>query len=243
MNPQPHVSTRPVPGCASLALQAHPSTSRQVIHLGGHPLDTLPSRLRLRAGKELAVPRALAQPHVLLTGLATCRRPGDAPEALELLQPGDLVGLENFQRRSGEQRIQALADCELAPLRRMSDAEWRELLLHALISRQGRPGLASLRVGAVGERVRRLLLMLAPSGGSDGPSEDGAALCELPALATLAAITASTHETVCRVVSHLRRHGLLEDAGDRKVRLMADLQLSSGELPGGATSSRSRGKA
>ncbi|MGY0195191.1 hypothetical protein ACWA7J_08950 [Leptothrix sp. BB-4] len=193
----------------------------------------LPTRVFLAAGHELDTFRALALPHVVLSGVALSRRPSDAPEDLQLLQRGDLVGLDALQRRAGERRIHALVDCELAPLRRMNDAEWRELLLHALLRRESQPGLASLRVGTVGERVRRMLLLL-------GDAVEGPAVLELPPLATIAAVTASTHETACRVVSHFRRTGLIEDAGPRRVRLMPGLQLSAGELPGGVTRSRTR---
>ena len=201
----------------------------------GHAMsEHLPSRQFLRAGEELDAWRVLSVPHVVLSGVAISRRLIDEPEDLQLLQPGDLVGLETFQRRLSERRIQALIDCELAPLRRMSDAEWRELLLHALLRRETQPGLAALRVGPVGERVRRMLLLLGNAG------LDSAQELELPSLASIAAVTASTNETVCRVVSHFRRSGLLQDAGPRRVRLMPGLQLAAGELPGGVTRSRSR---
>jgi CRP-like cAMP-binding protein len=206
---------------------------------GFHPSEHLPTRQFLQAGEEIDSLRALSVPHVLLSGVAISRRTIDEPEELQLLQPGDLVGLETFQRRHGERRIQALIDCELAPLRRMSDAEWRELLLHALLRRESRPGLASLRVGPVGERVRRMLLLLE---GAAGQASDVRNVLELPPLASIAAVTASTNETVCRVVSHFRRSGLLDDAGNRKVRLMPGLQLSAGELPVGVTRSRTRSK-
>ena len=102
----------------------------------GHAMsEHLPSRQFLRAGEELDAWRVLSVPHVVLSGVAISRRLIDEPEDLQLLQPGDLVGLETFQRRLSERSIQALIDCELAPLRRMSDAEWRELLLHALLRR------------------------------------------------------------------------------------------------------------
>lgn len=215
---------------------------------GGHgfqPSEHLPGRQFLRAGEEIDALRALSVPHLLLSGVAISRRTIDEPEELQLLQPGDLVGLETFQLRAGERRIQALIDCELAPLRRMSDAEWRELLLHALLRRESRPGLASLRVGPVGERVRRMLLLLEGAGagsvGTGRGSIDAHSVLELPPLASIAAVTASTNETVCRVVSHFRRSGLLEDAGNRKVRLMPGLQLSAGELPVGVTRSKTRG--
>jgi CRP-like cAMP-binding protein len=203
-------------------------------HPGTRTTEHLPTRQFLHAGDEIDALRVLAVPHVLLSGVAISRRLIDAPEELQLLQPGDLVGLETFQLRAGERRIQALIDCELAPLRRMSDAEWRELLLHALLRRESRPGLASLRVGPVSERVRRLLLLLSGAGLSERD------VLELPPLASIAAVTASTNETVCRVVSHFRRSGLIEDAGSRKVRLTAGLQLSAGELPAGLTRSKSR---
>lgn len=206
--------------------------------------EHLPTRQFLRAGEELDLSRALSVPHLLLSGMAISRRPVDEPEELQLLQPGDLLGLETFQLRAGERRLVALVDCEFAPLRRMSDAEWRELLLHAMLRRESRPGLASLRVGTVGERVRRLLLLLSQA--VDGQAvaalaaDPAGCVVELPPLASIAAVTASTNETVCRVVSHFRRSGLLVDVGSRKVRLMPGLQLSAGELPVGVTRSRTR---
>lgn len=166
-----------------------------------------------------------------MSGLAISQRPADPPEDLQLVQRGDLVGLGALQRQSGERRLLALVDCELAPLRRMNDAEWRELLLHALLRRDAQPGLAALRVGPVGERVRRLLLLL-------GDAVDGADLLVLPSLATMSCLTATTHESVCRVISHFKRTGLLAEAGKREVRLMPGLQLAAGELPGGVTRSR-----
>ncbi|RZS56890.1 helix-turn-helix domain-containing protein [Sphaerotilus mobilis] len=247
MNPL-HVSSRPLHGLASASLHGQHGQYSQYgqanTRSGGYASpapERLPARVFLRAGEDVDGLRSLTLPHVLLSGHAISRRPIDEPEDLQLLQPGDLVGLESFQMRVGERRIQALTDCELAPLRRMSDAEWRELLLHALLRRDTQAGLAHLRVGSVGERVRRLLLLLT---GCSGPGsrltdEEPVAL-ELPSLATIAAITASTNETVCRVVSHFRRTGLLEDVGNRKVRLMPGLLLSAGELPGGVTRSRTR---
>ncbi|MDP4299686.1 helix-turn-helix domain-containing protein [Leptothrix discophora] len=197
----------------------------------------------LQAGQEIDTFRTLVLPHVLVSGVAISRRPVDPHEDLQLLQPGDLIGLETFQVRPGERRVLALVDCELAPLRRMSDTEWRELLLHALLRRQSEPGLAGLRVGPVGERVRRLLLLLAQAGQPAPPTDGALATCELPPLTLMAAITGSTQETVCRVVSGLRKLGLLEEAGGRRLRLMPGLRLSAGELPGKASKRRAKAAA
>ncbi|ACB34264.1 putative transcriptional regulator, Crp/Fnr family [Leptothrix cholodnii SP-6] len=214
-------------------------------HQPDFPSPPRPMRRDYERGEQVLRAGGSAVPCVLISGALRIDRPGSGPENLQLAWPGDLVGLEALHGWSPTCDVRALVDSEIAPLRRMSDTEWRDVLLNALLRRQSQgASLGKVRAGSASERVRRLLLMLA--GVDEGATASRAGdtqepiVCELPSLADMSAVTMTASETVSRVVSSLRRSGLLADHGHRRVRLASGLLLEGGELPVGMTRSRIR---
>jgi CRP-like cAMP-binding protein len=237
-------------GQASLPHATHPFTSHPHGHHGAQPSTGAPSGADLGGSArrhcergDLVFPSGTpVMPSLIVRGACRIDRPGADDDDLQLALPGDLLGLEALHAWSPRGTVRALVDTVVMPLRRLSDAEWRDLLLHALLRRQAQgASLARVRAGTASERVRRVLLLLAGvDDHADPTAQDECSLpdCELPSLLDLSALTATAPETVSRVVSSMRRAGLITDTGPRRVRLGAGLLLTAGELPGGMTRSR-----
>ena len=64
--------------------------------------------------------------------------------------------------------------------------------------------------------------------------------CELPRLSDMAALTDIAPETVSRVISSMRRTGMIAREAGRRVRLSTQLVYVAGEMPRGMTRSRTR---
>lgn len=235
------------------SLRAHPSHGHAAAPFGDHAApvstDLSPTGSTGRSPQrhcdrgDLVFPSGVSvAPCVIVSGACRIDRSGAEADDLQLALPGDLLGLESLHGWSPRCSVRALVDTVVTPLRRMSDAEWRELLLNALLRRQSQGcSLARVRAGMATERVRRVLLLLAGVADHVTPADivgRGLPDCELPSLQDLSVLTAIAPETVSRVMSSLRRAGLIGDAGPRRVRLDAGLLLAAGELPGGKTRSR-----
>jgi hypothetical protein len=189
----------------------------------------------------------LAVPCRVISGAVRIDSPGDEPESMQIAWAGDLIGLEALQVRAPVCDVRALVGTVVERLAPMSDAQWCVLLLNELLKRQSPDGgLGQLRCGRISERLRRMLLLLAGRGQAvEGePTElQRPILCELPRLAEMAAIAATSAESVSRVVSNLRRAGLIEKQLDHRVELSTAFLLSDAELPDGLTCSRARAEA
>lgn len=176
-------------------------------------------------------------PWVLIEGLALIE-PRDGPDHIAFLAlPGDLLGVENLASRPSRSRVRALVPCVAAELQGCQPEGWNRLLIDSVLSLHQRlHETARLVQGPVGERVRSLLRYLCGSGSAEGP--DGCRRCELPVLADLAALLNTSPETISRVLSQLRRAGLIHATGsDREFRISPEL-LEGAPLPERLTRSR-----
>lgn len=185
----------------------------------------------------------MLMPSVVVSGALRINQPGDDPDHLQLALPGDLIGLEALHAWTLGCDVYAVVDTVIATLRPMSDAQWRETLVNALLRHQSQgTSLGHVRAGSAAQRVCRLLLKLANHGRGMQDQVDlrEPVLCQLPTLVDMAAITSTAAETVSRVISSLRRFRLIEDQGNHLVRLNPGLLHGSSRLPGGMTRSRSR---
>jgi CRP-like cAMP-binding protein len=168
-----------------------------------------------RAGTRIYAAGTPGQAWRVLSGSVRLDRPGDAGQApmfANLAVEGDVIGAETllFQRYTFE--ATALADCVLAPWPEGRGAPARASLLAALTASERRSAeVVALRCGQAVDRVVRLLRLIA--GGQ--PQLAGASL---PARRDMAEITALTTETVSRIISRLRRSGVLPASARRRGR-------------------------
>jgi CRP-like cAMP-binding protein len=126
----------------------------------------------------------------------------DGATPVGLAVAGDLIGVERLLGQGQNLQVRAMTPCRL---RREphQDASRHLQLLGSLITQSRRhcAELMHLRSGTATERVKRLLLLLADSGGSGS--------CELPPLKEMASLVDSAPETVSRVIGNLRRLDVL----------------------------------
>ena len=163
--------------------------------------------------------------YVMATGRAKASRtaPTGQEVVVDLLAPGALVGgLQAAGHARYEETVRALTTtCAL----RIDVADFRELLTQhpaialrvidetAALLAQARRAVTDQATTPVAQRVAGTLLRLADTFGQDRAS--GATLLELPlSRADLAGMTGSTPESVSRVMSRLRREGVI-DSGRR----------------------------
>jgi len=175
-------------------------------------------------------------PWMLIEGLALIE-PRDGPDHIAFLAlPGDLLGVENLAGQPSRCRIRALVPCVAAELQGCQPEGWSRLLIDSVLSLHQRlHETARLVQGPVGERVRSLLRYLCGSGRTD---PEGGLRCELPVLADLAVLLNTSPETISRVLSQLRRAGLIHATGlDREFRISPEL-LEGAALPERLTRSR-----
>lgn len=192
-------------------------------------------------------PGRFMTPFLIVSGALRVDAPGSDDSTVRLALPGDLLGLEQLSGRPQSCYGRAIVETIVAPVGPMPDSAWRELLVRRLLVQQAHVAqLGRLRYGPAPERIRALLLALTGWLGPDarrlsGPSpvpEAVLPVCELPRLNDMASITDTTPETVSRVVSSMRRSGLIEAAGARRVRLSEALVQAACALPKGMTRSR-----
>ena len=206
-----------------------------------------PAHERHARGKLIFRPGRFITPFLVVDGAVRIDHPASDDSTVLLALPGDLLGLEQLQGRPQSTFGRAIVETIIAPLGPMPDALWRELLVNRLIVRQEHAAqLGRLRHGPAPERVRALLLLLAGRA-TYGPFKSNAPLpqhdlmgCELPRLSDMAALTDTAPETVSRVISSMRRTGLVIREAGRRVRLSPNLVYVAGEMPRGMTRSRVR---
>lgn len=130
--------------------------------------------------------------------------PDGDPMFANLAVEGDIIGAETLMFQHYTFEATALADCVLVPWPEGEAAPAGESLLAALTTSETRAAdVVALRCGQAMERVTRLLSLLT------GGREPQLASMPLPSRRDMAEITALTTETVSRVVSQLRRAGML----------------------------------
>jgi len=135
-----------------------------------------------------------------------------APDSLRFIRlalPGDILGLEQLAGEREPDVARAITKVSLTQLYIQDDHELAQLFRDALIRHHRRcRETASLRIGTVEERVRRLLLLIA-YGKDDFQSI--ARLLTIPSLVNIASIINAAPETVSRIVSGLRESGFLQE--------------------------------
>jgi CRP-like cAMP-binding protein len=150
--------------------------------------------------------------------------------------PGEPFGTEAWFDRPQSCGAAALTDCVLRAMPRPDANALADCLGRAMEQRIRRSGdIAALRHGSASERVRRLLLMLAPNRADSGPI-DGATDHALPRLKDIATIVDAAPETVSRVLSCLRRSRVLQ-ARHAQFARFDPVTLKHYQLPGGMTRS------
>lgn len=130
---------------------------------------------------------------------------------------GDVIGAEILLFGCYTFTATALADCTLSPWPEGCAVQAGDSLLHTLAKNERRAAdVIALRCGQAADRVRRLVMLLAQQRdetvacglvNSATPSTEWQVT--LPARQDMAEITALTLETVSRMVSQLRRAGIL----------------------------------
>ena len=208
-----------------------------------------PAHERHARGALIFRPGRFVTPFLIVDGAIRLDHPTADDSTVLLALPGDLLGLEQLHGRPQSTFGRAIVDTIIAPLGPMPDAAWRELLVNRLIVRQEHAAqLGRLRFGPAPERIRALLLLLAgratygPLRSTQQPTgaEDDRMSCELPRLSDMAALTDIAPETVSRVISSMRRTGMIAREAGRRVRLSTQLVYVAGEMPRGMTRSRTR---
>lgn len=221
---------RAVPNLSLVNPQAQPDAAQQALARG----DVL-----FEAG-------SFATPCRIVSGAVRMDPQGAHHDAVLLALPGDLLGLDALIGLPQSGSARAIVATVIEPLPVMPDLAWRGLLVRSLIAQQNRSAeLSLLRTGSAAERVGFLLRVLAGQVQLSGrPAGDAPAdpCCELPTLADMAAVTGSAWETVSRVISAMRRCGLLLDAQPdthgRHVRLAPTMLAKADAFPIGMTRSR-----
>ena len=154
---------------------------------------------------------------------------------VQVVLTGELFGAEAWLGQPQSCSARTLTDCTLVRLPTPDEpllSHWLGRALQQQIARAA--DMVALRTGSAPERVRRLLLMLAPPGAHGG--QDGPADHVLPRIKDIAAIVDTAPETVSRVISSLRRSQVLNGRHARFARFDPD-QLAHCTLPAGMTRS------
>ena len=193
------IATSAAPAVTHLPRPEHPVASGRVIYSAG----------------DAGLAWRIAQGSVRLD-----RPAGDSEERFaNLAVQGDIIGAETLIFGHYTFTATALSPCVLAPWPEGDASSAGESLLHALGTSQKRMAeVIALRCGQAANRVRGLIHLLALGHGQ------GHGVCHLPASLTLpslrdmADITALTAETVSRILSSLRRDGVLQLDGMRRGR-------------------------
>jgi CRP-like cAMP-binding protein len=208
---------------AITATLAHCSEARETFPRG---------ELVFRAGR-------MQWPFVIVAGAMRLDPPAGDDSDVRLALPGDLLGFEQFGGLPQRASARSIVETVIAPLGPVSGEMLQTLLVRQLIASHRRTAeQARLRFGPAAERIRALLLLLAPS---DRGSAEDVRQCELPRLSDIAALTDTAPETASRVLSSLRRGGLITAGSDevqRSVRIGPLMSLRAGEMPTGMTRSR-----
>jgi len=162
-------------------------------------------------GSEGAAWRVLAG-SVRLDRITAEGKPGFASLAIR----GDIIGAETMLFGAYSFTATALAPCSLTswPEGEGSPAPASDLLKTLVVTERRAAEVIALRYGQAAERVKRLVMLLAAPGADGAGSTRAPLQVTLPPRQDMADITALTLETVSRMVSGLRRSGVLHPLTD-----------------------------
>lgn len=175
---------------------------------------------RFRLGAVLYEAGQAGQAWRVIEGSVRLDRPG--PDGLmfaSLAVAGDVIGAETLLFGQYEFVARALSDGAVAPWADQV-ARPRESLLQVLALGERRAAdVIALRAGQAAERVRRLMLLLTRQQRAAADAVEASTRMAMPSLRDMADITGLTAETVSRVLSGMRRDGVLSREGWRHAHL------------------------
>jgi CRP-like cAMP-binding protein len=158
----------------------------------------------------------------------------DGAQFVQIVLPGDLLGLELLAAYPYAHTARAIVPCVARRRMLATDAERRLALLDGLMQQQRRGAdLMALRTGPAQDRLKALLLMLAPG---ETPWAADAAHVALPTIKDIAALLDTAPETVSRIFANLRRSHIV-DARQRKGASFNASRLRDLAWPAGMTRS------
>lgn len=158
----------------------------------------------------------------------------EGPRFMQIVLPGDLLGLELLAAYPYAYTARALVPSELRQRLLVTEPERRMVLMEGLMQQQRRGAdLVALRTGPAQERLKHLLLLLAPE--EEGWLAEGAT-CALPTIKDMAAVIDTAPETVSRICANLKRTRIL-DARQRQSASFSPARLRDSEWPAGMTRS------
>jgi CRP-like cAMP-binding protein len=164
----------------------------------------------------------------------------EGPQFVQIVLPGDLLGLELLAAEGYAYTARAVVP-SLARRVALGDAASREAAMLAGLRQQQRRGedLVALRSGPAQDRLKHLLLRLVPAGQAWPADTGGAAAFALPTIKDIAAIIDTAPETVSRMFSKLKRSQLVDDR-HRQSASFSRSRLCDTEWPTGMTRSLPR---
>ncbi len=153
---------------------------------------------------------------------------------MQLVLPGDMIGVELLAATAYAYTARAIVPSSVSYSPLSNDAERRMALLDGLMQQQRRmANLVALRTGPAQDRLKHLLLLMAPDASAWG---EVAARCVLPTLKDMAAILDTAPETVSRIFANLKRSHLL-DVRQRQSASFSVPRLRDAAWPTGMTRS------
>ena len=162
------------------------------------------------------------------------REDREGPRFMQIVLPGDLLGVELLAAYPYAFSARAITPCTVRRRALAGDAERRLTLIEGLVQQQRRgEDLVQLRTGPAQERLKHLLLLLAPE---NTPWAGEGASCPLPTIKDMAAIIDTAPETVSRIFANLKRSQIL-DARQRQSASFSLARLRESEWPAGMTRS------
>lgn len=158
----------------------------------------------------------------------------EGPRFMQLALPGDLMGLELLTAYPYAYSARAIVPSTLRRRTLAADAERRLALIEGLVQQQRRSeDLMALRGGSAPDRLKHLLLSLAPE---ELPWTGEGTACALPTIKDMAAIIDTAPETVSRIFANLKRTHIL-DSRQRQGASFSRSRLQESEWPTGMTRS------
>lgn len=153
---------------------------------------------------------------------------------MQLALPGDLLGLELLAAYPYAYTARAIVPSVASRHLLGNDADRRLALMDGLVQQQHRgEDLVRLRTGPAQDRLKHLLLALAPD---ETPWLGEGATCALPTIKDMAAIIDTAPETVSRIFANLKRTQIL-DGRQRQSARFSLARLRESEWPSGMTRS------